>query len=71
MATRTKKKSFIVHNVQVTFPSCHKALRILGLPTNKVFRRELKRRGHMIYKHNGTQYLFTTVPRRGPDVFEA
>ncbi len=65
----TKRPKFRIDEVEVRFESVQAACEALGLPKDKVFRRELKRRGHMIYEHKGVQRLFTVVPRREPEVY--
>lgn len=57
--------------VLVQFKSIHQACDAIGVPFSKVFRRELKRRGHMILEHDGEQHLFRVEPRKDPLVFRA
>lgn len=56
--------------VLVQFKSAGEACAAIGVPFSKVFRRELKRRGHMILRHEGEEHLFRVEPRKEPKVFE-
>ena len=65
------RPKFRIDEVEVRFKSVHEACAAIGVPFSKVFRRDLKRRGHMIYEHKGQRHLFKVVPMKDPVVFKA